>query len=65
MINAPIDLIKINEENLSPEAYLNLSVREKMNIASMKIVPARLGKADFGRIQVTYKTPTYKHKNEQ
>ncbi len=65
MKNSPIDLIKINEESLSPEAYLKLSAKEKMNIDSTKIMPAQLGKADFGQIHVIYKTPTYRHKNEQ
>lgn len=64
-MNAQLDLSKMYEESLSPEEYLNLSDKERRNIASTKIVPARLGKAGFGRIQVTYKMPTYRYKYER
>lgn len=55
-----IVMVKIESENLSPEKYLQLDERERANITSAKVVPARLGKSDFGKIHVTYRTPTYK-----
>jgi hypothetical protein len=60
IMNKTINLTKIEEETLSPEMYLGLNPKDRANIASTKIIPARLGKADFGKIRVTYKTPTYK-----
>jgi hypothetical protein len=60
MNGATIDLVKVDEENLSPENYLKLDERERANIISTKIIPSRLGKSDFGQIRVVYRTPTYK-----
>lgn len=55
-----INLIKVEEETFSPETYLELNQRDKANIASIRIIPAELGKSDFGKIHIIYKTPTYK-----
>lgn len=59
-MNTLIDLIKVEEESLSPESYLNLNEKEKANISFTKIIPARIGKSDFGKIHVVYRNPTYK-----
>ena len=54
-----ISLLKVEEETLSPEKYLNLNEKDRLNIACTKIIPPRLGKFDFGKIRVTYRTPVY------
>lgn len=59
-MNKPIDLIRIEEEVLSPEKYLSLNEKERANVSCTKVIPARLGTADFGKIHVFYRTPTYK-----
>lgn len=58
-MNSLINLIKVEEENLSPQSYLDLNEKEKANIAFTTIIPARVGKSDFGKIHVVYRTPTY------
>lgn len=55
-----IQVIKFDSETISPEKYLNLSENEKLNISQVKIVPPQLGQKDFGKIQVTYKSPIFK-----
>jgi hypothetical protein len=47
----------VDSETMSPEKYLNLSDRYKMNISQTRIIPAQLGKKDFGKIQVIYRMP--------
>lgn len=55
-----IYLNRVEKEILSPEKFLNLNQKEKSNIYFSEIVPARLGKPDFGKIMVHYKNPIYK-----
>ena len=55
-----IQVNRIEREVLSPEKYLNLNTKEKSNISYSEIIPASLGKADFGKIMVHYRTPVYK-----
>ncbi len=56
-----IKTVITNESDLSPEEYLNLSEREKINIESCRIIPPSLGqKGDFGKIRVNYRSPIYK-----
>jgi len=59
-MSTAIELIKVDEENLTPEKYLNLDERERANIVSTKIIPAQLGKSDFGQIRVVYRNQMYK-----
>ena len=56
----PILLKRVEKEALSPEKFLSLNQRDKLNISFAEIIPARLGKADFGKILVHYRTPIYK-----
>ena len=56
----PILLKIVEKEALSPEKFLSLNQRDKLNISFAEIIPARLGKADFGKILVHYRTPIYK-----
>jgi uncharacterized protein (DUF58 family) len=53
-------LIQINEEILTPEAFLNLSDKEKSNISHTEIVAPRGGRHDFGKIKVHYRNPKYR-----
>lgn len=55
-----IQVKRLDREELSPEKFLKLSKKEQLNISYSEIIPARLGKADFGKIMVHYKTPLYK-----
>ncbi|CZH72000.1 TPA: hypothetical protein I9507_001815 [Legionella pneumophila] len=55
-----IQVSRIEKEILTPEKFLNLNKKEQMNISHTEIIPARLGKADFGKIMVHYKNPVYK-----
>jgi hypothetical protein len=55
-----IQVSRVEKEVLSPEKYLNLNKKEKSNISFSEIIPARLGKSDFGKIMVHYRTPIYK-----
>ncbi len=55
-----IQVKRVEQEVLSPEKFLNLNQKEKSNISYSEIVPARLGKADFGKIRVRYRTPVYR-----
>lgn len=55
-----IQAVKIESETISPERYLNLSENEKMNISQARIIPPQLGQKDFGKIQITYKSPIFK-----
>ncbi len=47
------------EEILTPQKFSNLSDQELLNISSFNIIPAKLGKGNFGNIKVQYKTPRY------
>lgn len=51
---------KVDMEVLSPEKYLSLKAKDKSNISHTEIIPSSLGKNDFGKIKVHYKTPIYK-----
>jgi len=55
-----IQLKRVEKEILSPENFLNLNKKDKSNVSYSEIVPARLGKDDFGKIRVHYKIPVYK-----
>ena len=59
-----IETLKFDTECLSIEKFMSLDEKEKDNIKSVKIIPPKLINIgfddDFGKIQVKYKTPTYK-----
>lgn len=55
-----IKVNRVDKEVISPENFLNLNKTEKSNISYSEIIPARLGKSDFGKIKVHYKNPIYK-----
>ncbi len=59
-----IETLKFDTECLSIETFMSLTEKEKDNIKSVKIIPPKLIDIgfddDFGKIQVKYKTPTYK-----
>lgn len=55
-----IELHRIDKEALSPKKFLKLNQKEKSNISYLEIIPARLGRSDFGKIMVHYRTPIYK-----
>lgn len=59
-----IATFKVTSEKLSAEEYLKLIATNKDKIESVKIVPPHLGGKDFGKLEVTYKTPLYKTFNE-
>lgn len=50
----------IEEEILSPKAYLNLNPKQQSNIANTKIIPAKIGNKGFGKIKVYYRIPFYR-----
>lgn len=47
----------VQEETLSPRAYLRLRQEQPGNIARTRIVPPVPGRPGYGKIQVTYRTP--------
>lgn len=47
----------IAKETLSPKKFLDLTERDRENIKSSKIEPAKLGDRGFGGITVEYKYP--------
>jgi hypothetical protein len=55
-----IQAITFDTEIISPEEYINLSEKEKENVKSATIIPPSLGDKEFGKIQITYKIPTYR-----
>lgn len=55
-----IQVRRVEKEILSPECFLNLNKKEQSNISYSEIIPARLGKSDFGKIMVHYKASVYK-----
>lgn len=57
-----ISMNKIEEELLSPEKFLNLNEKEKMNIISSRIIPPKLGDKGYGKIKVIYRNPIYRAK---
>ena len=54
-----IDMIRIDKESLNAEEYLELRKKDPSSIKSTRIIPARLGDNDFGKIEVTYKSAKY------
>jgi len=59
------DMNDLYEEILTPDKFLSLGEKDKLNISYSEIIPARLGESTLGRIRVHYKTPRYikiKHK---
>ncbi|TDB34849.1 hypothetical protein TEP_15070 [Stenotrophomonas sp. TEPEL] len=58
--NEPMTAYPVSSEVISVSRYLKLSEAEKSSIRSTEIAPPKLGRNDFGRIIVHYKTPIYK-----
>ena len=54
-----IDLIPKASRELSPQAYLDLTARERKDISSLRFELPKLGAAGFGRFVAKLKTPTY------
>lgn len=54
-----IDMVRVDKELLNAEDYLKLREKDPGSIRSIRIVPARLGEADFGKIEVTYRSAKY------
>lgn len=54
-----IDMVRVDKELLNAEDYLKLREKDPGSIVNARIVPARLGKAGFGKIEVTYKSAKY------
>ncbi len=54
-----IDMVRIDKELLNAEDYLKLMQDDPGAIKRTRIVPARLGEAGFGKIEVTYKAAKY------
>ena len=44
---------------LTPAEFVKLTPEQQAAIKHTRIVPPTLGRADFGGIEVTYKTPRY------
>lgn len=42
---------------VSPEAYLNMSPERRAEVRSVRFVPPKIGGQDFGRFELTLKTP--------
>jgi len=55
-----LDLLPVKEEELSPQAFLDLVQEDPRLIARSRIKMPRLGEAGFGRIHVEYTRPVYK-----
>lgn len=47
------------EATLTPAQFLALSDKEKENIKSTQVIPAKLGSNNFGMIKIVRKTPVY------
>ena len=54
-----IDLIPKTSKDLSPQAFLDLTDRERKNISSLRFELPKLGAAGFGRFVAKLKTSTY------
>ncbi len=54
-----INLIPRTSRELSPQAYLDLTDRERKDISSLRFELPKLGAAGFGRFVAKLKTPTY------
>lgn len=54
-----IDMVRVDKELLNADEYLKLRKENPSSIKGTRIVPARLGDKDFGKIEVTYKTAKY------
>lgn len=48
-------------EYLTAEQYLNLTEEKINNVASIKIIPPKLGEEGFGKIFVEYIKPIYQY----
>lgn len=57
-----LDLISMLREFVTPVRYLEILRSEGDSIKSVKIIPARLGGNDFGKLLVEFKTPKYVRK---
>jgi|GEM_PF-1824656 len=55
-----LDLLPVTEEELSPQAFIDLVRENPRLIARSRITPPQLGKPGFGSIRVTYSRPQYK-----
>lgn len=53
------DMKKYDSHILDAADYLKLSESEKANIIHSRIIPATFGGKDFGKIEVSFKTPVY------
>ena len=58
-LNKQFDAKAFKEVMLTPSQFLALTDKEKDNIQSTQIIPAKLGSGHFGMIKVVRKTPVY------
>ena len=54
-----IDLIPKKNRTLSPQAFINLTDRERKDISSLRFELPKLGSNGFGRFVAKLKNPTY------
>lgn len=57
---ASVDLVPQFAEKLTLRELMNLPPSQKNMIRKISILPARLGRAGFGRFLVVYNTPVYR-----
>ena len=44
---------------MSPQDFLTMPKEERINIKSIEIIPPQLGRNDFGKIRIEFKTLLY------
>lgn len=59
MVLRELDLYPVYTEVLSPERFVEVYAVQQNQIRSARVLAPQLGDADFGKILVTWKSPTY------
>lgn len=54
-----LDLYPVYTEALSPERFVEVYPDQQTRIRSARVLAPKLGDSDFGKILVTWKSPTY------
>lgn len=57
-----IDVTPVKEEVISSEEFVRMSINSPHLIARSRFVPPAIGKRDFGRFEVRYTVPMFRHK---
>ena len=58
-INKAFDLFPQDHKDISPHDFLTMNREDRINIKSVEIIPPQIGKNDFGKIRIEFKTPLY------